>query len=268
MSTTMFAAGDKVERNPQHWPDEDNREFDGGEGNQGTVQRVHTGWNGGEMETVIVEWDHTRGVGMYNSRKLKLVKIMNRLTEVKEVELNKLSEVKKRNLEIYDKMIFSDFIIVCEDDGARFPCHKAIIAAGSAHFARMFESGMAETSKGQVVIEGYQHETVQAFIKFLYFPAVDEEILKKDSDTLLKMADQYNVPKLKEVVVNFMMDFLAKENVLKTVLAAHRYNAPDLKEAAIKFIVKNRLDKARLAEWKVEMEGEADLLFELFSAMM
>ena len=61
---------------------------------------------------------------------------------------------------------------------------------------------------------------------------------------------------------------LTKENVLGTVLAAHRCNAPDLKEAAIQFIVTNRVDKERLAEWKVEMKGEDDLWFELFSAMM
>ena len=92
--------------------------------------------------------------------------------------------------------------------------------------------------------------------------------MKKEADTFLKMADQYDVPELKEVVVNFMRASLAKENVLKTVLAAHRYNAPDLKKTAIQFIVKNRLDKETLAEWKVEMEGENGLSFELFSALM
>lgn len=257
----MFASGDKVERNPLGgwWIYDDS--WDGGTGKQGTVETVN-------QTGVCVKWDRTGKLGCFPPQALKLVKKEDKIVEVEEALLFELSVVKKRNLEIYDKMNFSDFIIVCEDDGARFPCHKAIVAAGSAYFARMLESGMSETSKGQVVIEGYQNETVQAFVKFLYVPAVDEEILKKHADTFLKMADQYDVPELKEVVVNFMLDSLAKENVLKTVLAAHRYNAPDLKKAGIQFIVKNRLDKKRLAEGKVEMEGEDGLAFELFSAMM
>ena len=82
------------------------------------------------------------------------------------------------------------------------------------------------------------------------------------------MADQYDVPKLKDVVVNLMLASLAKENVLGTVLAAHRYNAPNLKEDAIQFIVKHRVDKGKLAEWKVKMKGEEDLWFDIFSAII
>ena len=92
--------------------------------------------------------------------------------------------------------------------------------------------------------------------------------MKKYAGTFLKMADQYDVPKLKDVVVNLMLASLAKENVLGTVLAAHRYNAPNLKEDAIQFIVKHRVDKGKLAEWKVKMKGEEDLWFDIFSAII
>ena len=64
-------------------------------------------------------------------------------------------------------MIYSDFLIICKTDGSRFPCLKAILAAGSAHFARMLESGMTESSSGQAEIEGYKNEIVEAVIKFL-----------------------------------------------------------------------------------------------------
>ena len=39
------------------------------------------------------------------------------------------------------------------------------------------------------------------------------QILKKDAKTFLKMADQYNVPKLKEAVLNLEPAFLASEGV-------------------------------------------------------
>merc|ERR1719397_656719 len=219
-------------------------------------RRVH----GPGKWTVYVAWDHTGQTSLHghSHKSLLLVKTKNLKADSKEVE----------PFEIYEEMIYTDFVIICKTDGSRFPCHKAMIAAGSAHFAGMFESGMTETSKGQVEIEGYENEIVEAFIKFLYFPAVDKEILKINAESFLKMADQYDVPKLKEVVVNSMLASLTKENVLGTVLAAHRYHAPNLKEDAIQFIVKHRVDKGKLAEWKVKMKGEEDLLFDIVSAII
>merc|ERR1712025_715800 len=76
-----------------------------------------------------------------------------------------LLELKRRNLAIYEKMEYSDFSIICQADDGRefkFSCHKAIVAAGSGHFARMFETGseMIEVSQGEVRIEGYNEEVV------------------------------------------------------------------------------------------------------------
>merc|ERR1719397_873028 len=261
---SMFEVGDRVERNPAEW--RDGNTDDGGQGKQGTVSKMVK--NLQEKWLVYVTWDHTGESAGHYQRRLKLVGTKNLKADAKEVEPFEFYEVKKRNLEIYEKMIYSDFVIICKTDGSRFPCHKAIIAAGSAHFARMFESGMTETSKGQVEVEGYENEIVEAFIKFLYFPAVDKEILKINAESFLKMADQYDVPKLKENVVNLMLASLTKNNVLETVLAAHRYNAPNLREHAIQFIVKHRVDLKNLSEWKVKMKGEEDLMFDIFSALM
>ena len=171
---SMFGVGDRVERNPAEWAV--GISFDGGPGKQGTVIRVEERSYELEKWMVYVTWDHSGESAGHYQRRLKLVGTTNLKADAKEVELLDFNEMKKRNLEIYEKMIYSDFVIICKTDGSRFPCHKAIIAAGSAHFARMFESGMTETSKGQVEIEGYENEIVEAFIKFLYFPAVDKEV--------------------------------------------------------------------------------------------
>ena len=162
----LFGVGDRVERNPAEWV-LGNR-YDGGPGKQGTVTRVAV--------STHVTWDHSGKKTKHSLTRLKLVETKNLKADSKEVEPFEFYEVKKRNLEIYEKMIYTDFVIICKTDGSRFPCHKAIIAAGSAHFARMFESGMTETSNGQVEVEGYENEIVEAFIKFLYFPAVDKEV--------------------------------------------------------------------------------------------
>jgi len=166
--------------------------------------------------------------------------ILNPEGKAKAVQQSELSsEVKKRNLKIYEEGTYSDFSIICKTDGTRFPCHKAIIAASSAHFARQFESGTTE-----VEIEGYESEVVEAFIKFLYFPAVNKEILKKDAKTFLKMADQYNVPKLKEAVLNLEPAFLASEGVKggrgigKGGAKRHRKILRDNIQGSIKFAIR------------------------------
>ena len=81
------------------------------------------------------------------------------------------------------------------------------------------------------------------------------------------MADQYDVPKMKADVTNFLRSRLTKDTVLDIVLAAHSYGAPELKSAAIDFIVKNKLEEKSFAEWKLALKGHEDLLFDIFSAV-
>ena len=163
----MLEVGDTVERNPANWwPIKDN---DGGAGNQGTIVRM-------EDAFVHVTWDLTGKTCGYFPENLRLVKKTNLIAGMEEVEPSESIEMKRRNLEIYEKMMFSDFIVICETNGARFPCHKVIIAASSAYFARMLESGMIETSEGQFSIQGYESEVIEAFIKFLYVPTVDKKV--------------------------------------------------------------------------------------------
>jgi len=193
-------------------------------------------------------------------------------TEQKKKE-SEASEYQKHLWAIYENMAFTDFTIICKAGGEeyKFPCHKAIIATGcaSGYFARMFGSGMTETSSGEVELQGYYKDEVEHFIKFLYTLEVEEEILEKHSVKFLKMADQYDVPKLKADVTNFLRSKLTMNTVLSTVLAAHSYNAPELKTAAIAFIVKmkNKVEEKGLAEWKHALKGHEDLLFDIFSAV-
>merc|ERR1719427_2028487 len=113
-------------------------------------------------------------------------------------------------------MAFTDFTITCKTEGKehhKFPCHKVIIAAASGHFARMFESGMTEVSNGEVEIQGYAREEVEHFIKFLYIPQMDKEVLEKSAIKFLKMADQYVVSELKADVADFLISKLKKDTV-------------------------------------------------------
>jgi len=229
----------------------------------GTVTEIHTA-AGVPLARVI--WDDGQTMCQFESHLEKYEEKCEQ--KMKETEA---SEYQKHLMAIYENTMFTDFTIICKAGGKeyKFPCHKAVIASGSAsgHFARMFGSGMTECSSGEVEVEGYEKEEVEQFIKFLYTLKLEEEGLEKHSVKFLKMADQYDVPKMKADVTNFLRSRLTKDTVLDIVLAAHSYGAPELKSAAIDFIVKNKLEEKSLAEWKLALKGHEDLLFDIFSAV-
>jgi len=252
----MFKIGDRVKL----------VRYEGGSDKWSDVVGTITDKMEGNMATVA--WDIGL-TGIYNYLQLRKYE---KKTEQKKKE-SEASEYQKHLWAIYENMAFTDFTIICKAGGEeyKFPCHKAIIATGcaSGYFARMFGSGMTETSSGEVELQGYYKDEVEHFIKFLYTLEVEEEILEKHSVKFLKMADQYDVPKLKADVTNFLRSKLTMNTVLSTVLAAHSYNAPELKTAAIAFIVKmkNKVEEKGLAEWKHALKGHEDLLFDIFSAV-
>jgi len=254
----MFKVGDRVERNSVDWPYGDQ---DGGAGKPGTVSSVQRGRDRTELS---VAWDDG---GTYNYYPCQL-KVAIQSEEDKKKETVESLEYRRRNLAIYENMAFTDFIINCKtgEEELKFPCHKANIAVASGHFARMFESGMTEVQNGEVEIQGYERDEVKHFIKFLYIPQMDKEVLEKSAIKFLKMADQYDVSKLKVDVADFLVSKLKKDTVLDIVLAAHSYNAPELKTAAIKFIVKNKVKKDRWEEWRLALKDHNDLLLDMFFA--
>jgi len=258
----MIKVGDRVERNSSDWPWSSQ---DGGAGNLGTVDKVNVTVEPLSLiGPITVIWDKG-GSYLYHRSQLK---VANQSEEVEKKETDEIIEYRRRNLVIYENMVFTDFTITCKTDGEehKFPCHKATIAAGSGHFARMFESGMTEVSNGQVEIQGYDRDEVEHFIKFLYIPKMDTEVLEKSAIKFLKMADQYDVSKLKVDVADFLMSKLKKDTVLDIVLAAHSYNAPELKSAAIKYILKNKVEKTSQEEWRLTLKGHDDLLLDIFMA--
>jgi len=256
----MFAIGNRVERNPLTWV-YDNQ--DGGAGSLGTVDTVAP--HPSVKQVVSVTWDkgETRSSYQYHHQHLQVTN-----QSEKEEEVGEILEYRRRNLAIYENMAFTDFTITCKTKGEehKFPCHKAIIAAAAGHFARMFESGMTEVSNAEVEIQGYARDEVEHFIKVLYVPKMDREVLEKSAIKFLKMADQYDVSELKADVADFLESKLKKDTVLDIVLAAHSYNAPKLKNAAIKFIVKNKVEKDSWEEWRLALEDHNDLLSDIFFA--
>ena len=65
-------------------------------------------------------------------------------------------------------LVFTDFVVICGEieEKTMIPCHKLFLATNSGYFARMLDSVWNEAQKGEVEIEEFQQEEVEALIKF------------------------------------------------------------------------------------------------------
>ena len=92
------------------------------------------------------------------------------------------------------------------------------------------------------------------------------KVMKDNSETFLKLADQFRVSPLKKKAANLMKASISKSNVLEMILAGYHYNAPDLKSAAMNYAAQNKeVYLKNKEEWKTALAagGRLDLLLEL-----
>lgn len=176
-------------------------------------------------------------------------------------------------LDFFEKGEFTDFVVICgeTEDKTRIPCHKVFLGTNSGYFARMLDSGSVwdEAKKGEVEIKEFEREEVEALIKFCYTTEVDEKALDGKESIYLKMADMFEVPKMKKDVENIIKSKLSKRNAVEFLGAAHNSNGAGLKASAIKFIVENKIDLSTIPEnWENAMKAADPLLFELFSVLV
>ena len=61
---------------------------------------------------------------------------------------------------------FTDFTLESED-GAKFPCHRTVLAAQSSVMKRMFLNPMEESKSACLQLQ-YKAEIVRKFVKFVY----------------------------------------------------------------------------------------------------
>lgn len=86
---------------------------------------------------------------------------------------------------------FSDVRVVCAD-GSVLDAHKALLAASSPVFNRMFESGMVETKENSVSIPAPK-EVVFSLLKHVYTGVFDPNI---DAAAMIELAHMYDLQDL------------------------------------------------------------------------
>eukprot|EP00747_Dinoflagellata_sp_TGD_P167689 gnl/TRDRNA2_/TRDRNA2_192555_c0_seq1.p1 gnl/TRDRNA2_/TRDRNA2_192555_c0~~gnl/TRDRNA2_/TRDRNA2_192555_c0_seq1.p1 ORF type:complete len:350 (+),score=73.28 gnl/TRDRNA2_/TRDRNA2_192555_c0_seq1:79-1128(+) len=142
-------------------------------------------------------------------------------------------------LRMFDQSVLSDIEVICTDRGGRvFRAHRLILAARSPVFRAMFLTGMRERRAGKVFIEDVTEEAVKCMLDFAYkdrCPDLEEDNIFD----VLKLADKYDMPGLRDLCLDFMAQNARSDNVVNFIAAADSYNLVDFKHTLLSSLVDN-----------------------------
>jgi hypothetical protein len=118
----------------------------------------------------------------------------------------------------------------------RIPVHKLILSQRSPVFRAMLQSGMTESSSGEVRMNDVDAGAVQEFVRFLYTDNCDAT---QHAEQLLALSHRYEVPELQRLCVDPLLDALTIENAANVFSLAHLYNCADLKRGTLTYIAEH-----------------------------
>lgn len=86
-------------------------------------------------------------------------------------------------------------------DGQEFPCHRVILAAGSAYFKCMFSSGMEESFKNTIDLKQIDAHVFEYLLHFIYTGRV--QITVSIVEELFRQAYLFQVSPLVDLCLKF-----------------------------------------------------------------
>lgn len=137
---------------------------------------------------------------------------------------------------LFESESFSDATLIVE--GKEFRIHRALLAARSPVFARMFESDMEEKRSGCVRIEDASSTVMKQALYYIYTGKIDDLTLTHAPE-LYSVADKYEIMDLKSRCSEFMVKNLDAESACEILIIADLHNDEKLKEASKNVICRN-----------------------------
>uniref|UniRef100_A0A914W9V2 Uncharacterized protein n=1 Tax=Plectus sambesii TaxID=2011161 RepID=A0A914W9V2_9BILA len=169
-------------------------------------------------------------------------------------------------VELFETGDFGDCVISFGDHKRQIKVFKAILIACSPVFASMFDSNWKEGQLNKIYIRGVRYEVMRELIRYIYFGKVAG--LKTIGKELLMAADMYELPNLKDVCVDSLLDSMKKEHVCEYVVIADRLHIDSLKIAAFKMFKAYASDIKQLPGWKDLLTQHPDLSVELIASLV
>lgn len=145
---------------------------------------------------------------------------------------NKLKLSQKKCSFLYD-------VTMKSVDGKEFPCHKCVLCARLEYFHSMLSSSWIEASSCASLEMPMQPEILKVILDYLY---TDEAAAMKESQnvdficSVLVVADQLLITRLKEICEVALTEKLTLKNAAMLLEFAAMYNACQLKLSCLQFI--------------------------------
>lgn len=130
--------------------------------------------------------------------------------------------------------------------------HKFILINRCDYFKKMLEHDTVEKSKNGVIIEDFDLETIQSFIRYLYTDAI--EWTQDLAEQMLILADKYCMNHLKGKCEQCLIKTIKVTRAIDLLIIADKYNCKSLKSKALSNIkdnigtIKNSVDWQKLQE--------------------
>lgn len=165
------------------------------------------------------------------------------------------SEIANNLVYLFESRDFSDVTLNVGEK--EFKAHKALLAARSPIFRRMFTNNMKESNLNTVEITDLGSDVVDSMLRYVYTDGHSfEEISNGDQKDpyerrniaigLLRAADKYQMDRLKAICEHELYNQISKDNVVEILISAEIYNAARLKYLAIEFIGTN---DTKMIDW-------------------
>ncbi|OXA43363.1 Speckle-type POZ protein B [Folsomia candida] len=145
-----------------------------------------------------------------------------------------------------------------------FMAHKAVLAARSKVFSAMFSSKMLESTMNTVEIPDFDEDVVEGMLEFMYSGQVEGLHDPDKASALLRIAEKYDLPGLKEECEHNMAENLNVDTAITILVMAHIHNAALLKLKVIDFINRNKDDVKKTKAFKEVAVTNASVFVDLY----
>ncbi|KAM9723342.1 inhibitor of Bruton tyrosine kinase [Menidia menidia] len=203
------------------------------------------------------------------AKKLGLSSLCARLDGVK-LENGRINVVNKKTgskPKFYQKKCsYLCDVTLKSDDGKEFPCHKSILCARLEYFNSMLGNPWIEATSCSALELPTSSEILQVILEYIYTdesPTVKESLNVEFVCSVLVVADQLLITRLKEMCEVVITANLTLKNAAELLEFSTMYNAGQLKLSCLQFIV---LNMAALLESKALDILSDEVLVELSAA--
>lgn len=166
--------------------------------------------------------------------------------------------------QLLESQLCSDVKLISQD-GQEILAHKAILAARSPVFARMFEHDMREKKENVVMIQDIKSPVLKAVLQFIYAGTVDD--LPTLAGEVMMAAEKYDIRSLKAKCELAILENLNEQNAVKNLIVVDLCNSIVTKERIMAFIIDNGTKMKDTLEYEGLEESYPSLYKEISTRM-